>query len=428
MCGIVLAAGKLGINEEKVFKRLLELDTARGPHSTGILSVGTMGRPSVVKAVGTPWDLYGLKKFDDQMRLLQRAMIGHNRWATQGAINATNAHPFTHKHITGVHNGTLRGQYKLDNYKDFEVDSDNIYHHMAKNGVDDTIANLDGAFALVWYDEKAESINIVRNKERPFYITSSEDNQTVFGASESWMIEIATRLAGVKIQDIIEVPVGKLITFELNVKDGGIKNVDTREVELYKPPVYVSNYVAPRTTNPDTAPKTGLATYVKKFVDFAVEGIGISASGQQYIKGTLNDDTTEEIEIRVYVKQSEELWDKLMASPNYFTCEVGGYCDMANGRYLIALTSSVIENIEIDDAYGVEDDDIPFDDPQFVVYRGEIVNEKAYIALTHKGCAWCTGKVDTHDAESLHWVSANEFVCGDCAQQDDVKQYLNQAA
>src|SRR5690348_5835448 len=106
MCGIVLVAGKISKNEEGAFKTLLELDTIRGPHSTGVLSVTHDKIVTVAKSVGTPWDLYDTSSFRSLFSKSHTLLLGHNRYATVGAITKGNAHPFEHDNVVGVHNGT----------------------------------------------------------------------------------------------------------------------------------------------------------------------------------------------------------------------------------------------------------------------------------------------------------------------------------
>src|SRR3546814_3056993 len=113
--------------------------------------------------------MFSTKDFGDLMKRTHLMLFGHNRAATKGAVNQENAHPFNHGDIVGCHNGTLYNVTNLDDHKDFKVDSENIFYDMSRNGAKATIAKLQGAFALCWYDESNRTVNLVRNSQRPMY-------------------------------------------------------------------------------------------------------------------------------------------------------------------------------------------------------------------------------------------------------------------
>jgi glucosamine 6-phosphate synthetase-like amidotransferase/phosphosugar isomerase protein len=126
MCGLVGMAGALNQQHDGAFKNLLIVDSVRGPHSTGVLTVNTSRDVKIVKASGDPFELLGTKAYENVMRYANNVVMGHNRYATKGAINKTNAHPFDFEHVSGAHNGTLTTQGQLDDSKDFDVDSENL--------------------------------------------------------------------------------------------------------------------------------------------------------------------------------------------------------------------------------------------------------------------------------------------------------------
>lgn len=192
----------LTLPEIEVFKNMLAFDQLRGVHSTGLFG---LFRPynkepfykvnkecmEGVDFVRSPMFANAIGHVNQQGAGVTstewaKAMFGHNRYATQGAINAVNAHPFTHGHITLAHNGTLRNQSLLPDSEKFEVDSENICYSINKIGVKETVKRLNGAFALIWFDSEKLTMNILRNSEREFHLfeTSSGD---WFGCSEEKM-------------------------------------------------------------------------------------------------------------------------------------------------------------------------------------------------------------------------------------------------
>lgn len=238
MCGLVGTAGILGLNEEKAFRQLLVLDTLRGEDSTGIAAINAQMGYSIAKEVGTPYALFDTKRCEVIFRKLNRVLIGHNRSATVGNIIRKNAHPFDMETIIGVHNGTLRNKWKLDDAAEYVVDSENLFHHMEKNGVRQAIDIIDGAYALVWWDKFEYELNFLRNHERPLYITRTTDDKTIFWASEKWMLDVACGRNGIKIQDPISLEQDMHFVFTLN-KDGSISKPKAAQMKsVYVAPTY----------------------------------------------------------------------------------------------------------------------------------------------------------------------------------------------
>jgi hypothetical protein len=194
MCGIVGVAGTGPCSHQmkEFFTTLLFHDVVRGHHATGVAAIDTINRSLVVekKAIASPEFLQEKEVMENLFapRHNFNIYIGHNRWATSGAKDDDdNAHPFIHGDIVGVHNGSLRKQSRLDDHKDFVVDSDNLFYQLNKTGLDDTISKADGAYALVWYDRKDNTLNFIRNEERPLAIARLSNGYWIW-ASEIGML------------------------------------------------------------------------------------------------------------------------------------------------------------------------------------------------------------------------------------------------
>lgn len=252
LCGIVFLGGSnLLETHVSFFDSLLHADVVRGKHSTGVFRGVEGGGTDLYKeAVPGPayLELKGYKKLrgenttqyqrdrlvkegKDVPNPLSNFYVGHNRYATQGAINGKNAHPFKHGNITLVHNGTLRGQHRLPDSKDFEVDSENICHSINKIGIDETVQKLQGAFTLVWHNREDQTLNFIRNHERPFYMIEAT-NGLWAGASEKEMIHwLNNRRKGkLVIKNEFEIVSGTQYVFD--VSNGGFKLKEERKHTL----------------------------------------------------------------------------------------------------------------------------------------------------------------------------------------------------
>lgn len=213
MCGIVGRAGRLKNDDERVFKTLLLLDYFRGQDSTGVCVVSKKGKVDVLKIADDPIMLFQQKDFDNTVVGVSDAIwIGHNRAATVGSTTRANAHPFKCDHITGVHNGTLEKSSFFDlgarMENEYGTDSETVFQHIAQYGIDETVKRMQGAWALVWYDEKNETLNMLKNDKRPLFLCKIERDgtQILTWASEFKMIVAARAMA--------DVPDGMLILDE----------------------------------------------------------------------------------------------------------------------------------------------------------------------------------------------------------------------
>lgn len=348
MCGIVGAAGKLSVNEDKMVKTMLQLDTIRGPHSTGLFGARNNGDNIIFKKMGTPWEVAEYKGWDTFWRNQYNVLIGHNRWATQGGINHINAHPFHHGDIYGVHNGTLNNSTRthlLDDAKDFDVDSENIYYHMNKNGVDATVNKLDGAFALVWFDNVARTLNLTRNSQRPLHFCYSADRKTIFWASEAWMIRIAAAKHSVEIQEVLELKVGVL--FSIPIAKAGVYDAKplgdgmvVRDLEQYRKPVVVHKKYTPKPAKPVNgnvsklpAKKGSFSKYMNQPITFRVDGLDSDERcGMDYLDCSMEYTN---IEVRYFFQNGlTDAIEDMVDNDHTYTATVRSYCDTGEG-YLV---------------------------------------------------------------------------------------------
>jgi len=239
MCGLNGVYGTITKKEKTAFNLLQMLSQTRGRDSTGVGLVfhNRKRPPKVLKTVGGQESLaleYE-KDFDqfnwDLKDVGLSCIVGHNRWATVGAVKDENAHPFQHKDVIGTHNGTIP-LHELSHCKSHawnKSDSQVVIEELG-NGKDiaDIIKHVKGAWALVWHDTAKRRLHMCRNKERTLYVTKADGGKTIFWASESWMLTLALTRAGVKHEDNHAVVVDRHLTWKIK-GDGTIVLEDVEE-------------------------------------------------------------------------------------------------------------------------------------------------------------------------------------------------------
>lgn len=238
MCGIVGVISKsyngLTIKEKDIFHELLYIDALRGEDSTGVMAVDNDGNLDLAKEAQPAGYYQTAPEYHELLKGSVRsgaALIGHNRKATKGNIVDENAHPFVvDDRIVLVHNGTLYGDHK--SIADTEVDSHAIAHLIHEKGddVEAALRELNGAYALVWYDVQNRTMNFVRNSQRP--LTYVETHSGWFWASEGGMLAwILNRnsMAPVTGGTITMLPEGELHSFK---RDGRTWKKTVKKLDL----------------------------------------------------------------------------------------------------------------------------------------------------------------------------------------------------
>lgn len=252
MCGLVFAgSNSMGMRDVDFFEQLLYCDIVRGDHSTGVFAgyhnYGNEPFEVRIRKAAVPADIF-IRRPDmwDQVKhdkkpnangvknsftiKYPKFLVGHNRYATMGEIIDANAHPFQHGAVTLVHNGTLDNQSLLPDHQRFKVDSENIAHAIDKEGIEETIKKLNGKFMLIWHDARDNTLNFLRNKDRPFHFVETSTGDW-FGASEEDMIMwLCGRPKGPTAKRHFEAEVG--VQYVFDVSNGQFKFKEERKHEL----------------------------------------------------------------------------------------------------------------------------------------------------------------------------------------------------
>ncbi|PHQ98286.1 MAG: glutamine--fructose-6-phosphate transaminase (isomerizing) [Marinosulfonomonas sp.] len=273
MCGIV---GVLGDHEvAPILVEALKRLEYRGYDSAGIATIND-GNLDRRRAVGKLVNLSDLLVHDP---LAGKAGIGHTRWATHGAPTVVNAHPHQAGPVAVVHNGIienfrdLREEMAQQGIK-FQTETDTetialLAHHYIEKGMSprdaarETIARLEGAFALCFLFDGEDDLLIAARKGSPLAIGHG-DGEMYVGSDAIALAPMTNRItyleegdwaivtrAGVEIRDAENRQVNRQIrTVNIDsarVEKGGHKHYMAKEI-AEQPTVLgeaIEHYVTP---------------------------------------------------------------------------------------------------------------------------------------------------------------------------------------
>ena len=236
MCGLfgIVSSTNFHDFEKDSFRKISFLSSVRGIDSTGYLRIaGTPNKnPAYANFIKSAKDPISFSK-QPEVRDFTRpsnlyALLGHTRAATKGSVTTTNAHPFMSKcgRFVVFHNGTLNNVHT-----GYETDSEWLTNKIgeARGNLDDVLPEVNGAYALVIWDNQEKTVSLVRNAQRPLFI-GRRGKWKRYYASEAWMLQTAFNLQNTEIE---ELPVHKMITLKYDER----MDFEETEVEVkaYKP-------------------------------------------------------------------------------------------------------------------------------------------------------------------------------------------------
>jgi len=213
MCGIFgiihsnTANHKIRQSLNGLMKDGMEVGVVRGEDSTGMYQVRYNGDITHYKV---PYNGQYFTGDANAKELLNNVdvsyiSVGHHRAATRGTICAANAHPFQHQtpdgnYVIGVHNGYVTGYSFSEDGKKFNVDSDWLFHRIARDGAPKALGEIDGHIAAVWYDTKDKKLRVFTNGKRPLYWNYVPKEDIMIFASEHEMLYWLCSRHGIDIE------------------------------------------------------------------------------------------------------------------------------------------------------------------------------------------------------------------------------------
>ena len=465
--------------DKKAFRNMLRLDVNRGEDSTGI-AVVEKGNDNIhlFKRVGAPDLLFNAyDQFDHKgiyTGVAGKVFIGHNRAATKGKVTDENAHPFHHNTVVGAHNGTLDSVYQLEKGHSFDVDSEAIFYNLDKFDAEDTIGNIDGAYALTWADIQDNRLYIIRNKERPLSWTRRKDKDVIYWASLPWILEIGLAYANISHEDIHEFSPDTLYHLDMGLVDEG-KSREMKwgvkpNVKGYEWPTYsykggqgASNFSSTTSTTKTGGGTTSSnvhpfkpasstnsvpftkdeeltkdeqaqwAAWVDKDIDFRVQFVKTGVGGAPYLHCYPDNPILPVMNIRVFAA-NKPIWNDMVKGihRNVYTGKVKRFVrNIVKGKreYYLAIDLRTIEKAKEKEPVDKEGDtsttlSSDTDDTRFYEgYQGTYLTRKEWERATKDGCAGCFTDADELD-EDIHWLDHQTFLCGACCELEVHKSYV----
>ena len=483
MCGIVgvLTTEMNSVTNNPVnrfFGQALFADTLRGDDSTGMFLLDhqqKMKTPEVFKRALAAPDFLQLRRTNNLLRDSNdwRIMIGHNRAATKGGVHNHTAHPFQVDNITMVHNGTIWNHRGLPQGNSFDVDSEAICHAISEQGIEETVAHIDGAFTLVYHDAEDDSINFVRNDERPLAIAKVKGKDTILLSSEGNMLQWLAIRNGLSLEQIVIPKPGELFTYWVHkdwkewATNPTVKNIKLRE----KPKKvayndygggygssYGNDYGKKSNAGTGTTTKhnsTGSSTNstVARFPrgeQALFDELGIEADEDHeitnlafypYPAGAGSDSLFGRIEGTIVGVDAEHTavingvpkteWEIIDGS-NILGPVERIWKGLQDKRIQVAFSKQdyvIVGDIpgmdgpddgDDDDEGGSQVAEATFRGPNSVMYTLQEWNR-----ITDSGCAVCTGNVFAEDADKTGWTHDGQPVCKECVAANDWSHCLN---
>ena len=446
MCGLVgmLDASNSGFTQKDkdLFFGLMLINSLRGSSSTGLIGINKHKQGDILKVLGNPYNLFktGLgHMFMDRMVYKYWAVIGHGRFPTQGEVNVNNAHPFVHKHISLVHNGTLTNLKTLNTKynKSFDVDSEMICWLISEYGLEKTIDEIDGAYALMFYNSEEDSYNIIRNGERPlWYGLNGFEDKMVIGSEKNYIVWADSKHFAYKT--IKEFDTHK--HYKITKKLGKLSMEVTECRKIYKSQSYSRGGYGgysefydddpPVTTRPiniiqhQSTPNNNKEVIICKGEDMIFEVVSATESKvadrppitllQGYHEDSLKIKVIAETDI-----SADEVETKMVENDQMFMIgEVEDIIVLQENNKIE--TKVYIKNPKLYEK-GSKVVQINKHDTKLTLRNGEKISRKRYAELSSNGCQQCNSVVlftESHRTSMRYdEVKGQGLICGDCYEK-----------
>lgn len=193
-CGIFAFSGKKNISNDLLKTALLKIhilglyNESRGVHGCGLYAGGVVYKG--INNLKLYSDFITSNEFPLNKKENVNVLIGHCRQASRGDHSIENTHPFvvsnnkTNRNMIAVHNGTITNIYEL--CKKYEIETKNIsndsrllFSILANRGTK-VLSEYIGGAALIWTDEKSNTLYVFRGKSKNFYHDQEHEERPLY--------------------------------------------------------------------------------------------------------------------------------------------------------------------------------------------------------------------------------------------------------
>jgi glucosamine 6-phosphate synthetase-like amidotransferase/phosphosugar isomerase protein len=204
---------------KKVLREIAIDSETRGSQSSGIARVGSSTR--IHKSLLPSSKFVDTLEYNESVKSLKDdsfILLGHTRFATQGAIVKSNAHPFRVGDVVGAHNGCVYNVKEMETQLDKQcpVDSQLIFKAINDNdNIQEAVKDFDSDFALSFVKANPMVLYLCRESNRPLHVAYIPSMKTLFYASESAFIEDALTMNNIEA-DVFSLNKNTLYTFDVS--------------------------------------------------------------------------------------------------------------------------------------------------------------------------------------------------------------------
>jgi hypothetical protein len=384
-----------------IVEQAMVLTALRGNDSTGIAMVHSANnKPRVFKSVGDPYHLLHSQEWDKVSEFIgskTKAIFGHGRAATKGSVNTKNAHPFTHEHITLVHNGTIHYGLTEHHDKDVEVDSHALCVAIAKEGLVKALDGIVGAYALIVHDSKEGVIHVVRNTERPLHRVVLAAKQIIMSEAAALDYLLARNNLGYA-KPVVEYFKPELIyTYDLTTGKWSSNDELEKLTKKYSPPATTSTY---QPTGKGSVKSSGTDVYVTGGIEMMCVAIEESKTNAKVFHYKFVDDLNIEY---VAMSSSGEEKHRLGQMARSLV-----YKKLTEGRYSFNF-------VKFRDLEWIPDEP---EDKEITTVNNKKVQLSKFKELCKKqDCSICQGPVYSNEAKKTWLTEGDSFICGNCVEE-----------